>query len=180
MPQARYTTEQEIEEMRMEILREKQKMQRGHGNTTGEKGFSKRRLAVKVTSWTLFLSAVILLISAIVSINVAKSKGQIPSFLGIFQLYVVESGSMKPTFDIGTVILCRISKEPQSLKENDIVTFKTLSGAIVTHRIVEVIAELGGGTAYRTKGDNPENSEDTELLTPDRIIAIFVAKIPLT
>ncbi len=30
------------------------------------------------------------------------------------------------------------------------------------------------------KGDNPINSPDEELLTPDRVIGLFAAKIPFT
>ncbi|HHZ12120.1 MAG TPA: translation elongation factor Ts, partial [Acholeplasmataceae bacterium] len=45
--------------------------------------------------------------------------------------------------------------------------FKNLSGDIVTHRIVEVVRDDAGNTAYRTKGDNPRNSVDPEFLAKE-------------
>jgi len=173
--QTKYTTKEQIEEMRKEILLEKQRRSEGGSR----KNLKNRRAALKIGGWLAFISVVLLLTSVIISVNTAKSRGEVPGILG-FHLFVVESGSMEPTFNIGSVLLCRKPKAPASLKVNDIVTFKSLSGHIVTHRIIEVVADEYGKTAYRTKGDNPRNSADQELLTPDRILAVFTGKIPLT
>jgi signal peptidase len=70
--------------------------------------------------------------------------------------------------------------DPAALKVDDIVTFRMENGVIVTHRIIEVLKDKKGKVTYRTKGDNPINSPDPELLTPDRVIARLVAKIPFT
>lgn len=166
--------------MRKEILLEKQKMS---GGSTAEdnirKNQQRKNSLVKTGGWIMFLSVVLVLVSSIISVNIAKSKGEIPNILG-FNLFVVESGSMEPTLNIGSVILCRKFNNTSSLKINDVVTFKNLSGYIVTHRIVGIVTDEHGGTAYHTKGDNPKNSVDQELLTPDRVLAKFILKIPLT
>ncbi len=184
MQEGKHTTQEQIDEMRKEILREKQKCSEGHTpehrvKRNYRKSYRKRKRTVKVIGQITFLSAVLLLSAAIVSIQIARSRGDIPHILG-FQLYVIESGSMEPTLGIGTVILCRRPKNVGNLAENDIITFKSLSGPIVTHRIVGVVTGEDGKTAFRTKGDNPRNSTDRELLTPDRVLGVFVAKIPLT
>ncbi len=175
MLQTKYTTEEQIEEMREEILLEKQRGSEG----SRRKRLKNRRRVLKIGGRLVFISVVLLLMASIVSINAAKSRGELPDILG-FHLFVVESGSMEPTFNIGSVLLCRRPKAPDGLKANDIVTFRNLSGHIVTHRIIEVVSDEYGKTAYRTKGDNPRNSADQELLSPDRILAVFIGKIPLT
>ncbi len=159
--------------MRQEILLEKQKMSQGRKENRQIIGFT-LKMGGKVIFWTV----IFLLLLTVVSVNKAKNRGEIPGILG-FHLFVVESGSMEPTLNIGAVILCRKPKEPNNLIVNDIVTFKDLSGHIITHRIIEVVVDERI-TAYRTKGDNPKNSADRELLTSDRVVAVFIGKIPLT
>jgi signal peptidase len=180
MQQTKLTTREQIEEMRKEILREKQKMSGTHLPETAGRGRLRKRKAIERTAgWIVYASVILLLVAAIVSINMEKSRGEIPSLVG-FQLYTVESGSMEPTLNVGSMILCKKLKNAESLKKNTVVTFRTLSGFIVTHRIVEVITDPNGNVAFRTKGDNPKNSTDQEVLTPDRVIAVFLARIPLT
>jgi len=169
----KYTTDEEIEEMRKTIRAEKERQSGRGDNPPG-----KMRLA-KLTGRILFYIAVLILSFTVVSASLARNRGEIPDILG-FNFFVVESGSMEPTFDIGTVIICRKPKDPEKLKTGDIVTFRNLSGLIVTHRIVEVIVDGSGNVTYRTKGDNPQNSVDPEALTPDRVISVFVARVPLT
>jgi len=180
MTQTKYTTQEQIEAMRREILHAKEKMA---AITTGKSPSNGRmrqgRPAMKTVSGVIFIALCLFLVWSIISIQVTKSRGEIPNVLG-FQLFAVESGSMEPTLKVGAVIVSEKPKEPENLKVNDIVTFRTLAKAIVTHRIIEVIIKDNGSKAYRTKGDNPINSADQELLTPDRVIGVFVAKIPLT
>jgi signal peptidase len=87
---------------------------------------------------------------------------------------------MAPTLNIGTVILSREAKDAADLDLNTIITFKTKEGEVVTHRIIEIVPDEEGNIRYRTKGDNPLNSEDPDLLEPEDVIAVFVMKIPLT
>ena len=180
MTQTKYTTQEQIEAMRKEILHEKEKMARistGKGSSGGR--LPQGRQVVKTAGRVIFSALMLLLVWSIVSIQMTKSRGEIPNVLG-FQLFAIESGSMEPTLKIGAVIISRKPKDPENLKANEIVTFRTLSNAIVTHRIIEVLINNDGSKAYRTKGDNPKNSADQELLTLNRVIGVFVARIPLT
>jgi signal peptidase I len=181
MQQTKLTTQEQIDEMRKEILREKQKMSGIRmPEAIGSEKLRKKKTVVRIAGRVVYLSVILMLIAALVLINMAKNRGEIPSLPGGFQLFTVESGSMEPTLNVGSVILCRKPQNAESLKENNIVTFRTLSGFIVTHRIVNVITDQDGNIAFRTKGDNPNNSTDQEVLTPDRVIAVFIARIPLT
>lgn len=179
MTQRKYTTQEQIEAMREEILREKQKMMGIATDKSLSGRLSRRRRILGITGRVLLSAMIVLLVWSIISIQLTRGRGDIPNILG-FQLFAIESGSMEPTLKIGAVIVSRIPKEAEPLDVNDIITFRTLSGAVVTHRIIEVVREGDDTTAYRTKGDNPKNSADQELLTRDRVIGVFVARIPLT
>lgn len=179
MTQTKFTTQEQIEAMRQEILREKEKLTEiSSGKRLSRGRRPLRRQAMKSVGGVIFLVLCLFLVGSIILIQITKSRGEIPNVLG-FQLFAVESGSMEPTLKIGAVIVSRKPKDPENLKTNDVVTFRTLSNAIVTHRIIEVLYD-NGSKAYRTKGDNPINSPDQDLLTPNRVIGVFFAKIPLT
>ena len=178
MQQSKYTTQEQIDAMRSEILHEKQK---ASGSVTAEpKRFDRLKLAFKIMEWLVFLSVFILLVITLVGVYTAKSKGETPTLFGAYQLYSIETGSMEPTLTVGSVIICKKTAHPETLEKDQIVTFHSLSGAVVTHRIIDVIKDEFGNTSYRTKGDNPINSPDIDPLTPDRVIGVFAAKIPFT
>jgi len=172
-----YTTDEQIERMCEELRLAKEKRQKKGSLKPLQK--INIQAIVKVTGLFIFIIVVISLLFILYSVLMAKSRGETPDVLG-YQLYVVKSNSMAPTLDVGTVILSKIPEDSTKLDVNDIVTFKTISGAVVTHRIIEVIETGDGKVKYRTKGDNPTNSPDTELLDPERVMAKFVLKIPLT
>lgn len=165
----KYTTEQQIADLKKEIEEE------GNRSVSQNGGTNKRKVR-SIISWSVFLVVVVCLGSLLVMILMAKSKGETPMLFG-YQLYVVQSGSMEPTFPIGTVILSKVPKNTSDLQVGQIVTFVD-KGITITHRIVEVDHKQGE-TEYRTKGDNPENSIDPDVLTPNRVKAVFVFRIPL-
>ncbi len=177
MQQSRSTTQEQIDAMRSEILRSKQRASQGKQERIPRE---RRRRVLKALEWGLFLCTATLLVIALIGVYTAKAHGETPALFGIYQLYTVETGSMEPTLTVGSVIICKKPKYPDRLAVDQIVTFRTLSGAVVTHRIIKVTTDESGNTVYRTKGDNPINSPDRELLTPDRVIGVFAAKIPLT
>jgi signal peptidase len=173
MAEAKYTTPEQIEAMRQEIIHQKELRTGGPGLFRGKKQVT------KLLGRIVFLAVLSLLVYALIMIQTVKSRGETPQILGYY-LFSVESGSMEPTLNVGSIIVSRAVRTPEALEKNDIVTFKTHAGAVVTHRIIEVRTDETGKVSYQTKGDNPINSPDEELLTPDRVIARFVVKIPLT
>jgi signal peptidase len=176
LQQSKATTQEQIDAMRDEIRREKLKAA-GKGTPDCQKSWKR---VLKTAEWAAFLVVFALLVVTLLGVYAAKSQGETPTLFGRYQLYSVESGSMEPTLTVGSVIVCRRTDHPDSLEAGQIVTFHTSSGAVVTHRIIEVTTDEGSGIAYRTKGDNPVNSPDEELLTPDRVIGVFAAKVPFT
>jgi len=108
----------------------------------------------------------------------AKKEGQIPSVFG-YSFLQVETGSMVPTLPIGSYIIIQKTDAPEEIPVDTIVTFYFENGTVVTHRIIEVLDDPEIGRCYRTKGDNPQNDPDSELLTPDRVIGIVRHSIKL-
>lgn len=89
--------------------------------------------------------------------------------------YTVLSGSMEPTYHVGSVIYVK-EATPEKLQNNDPITF-LLNGTTVTHRIID-IKNGEDGLQFYTKGD-ANNVADGGFVTPDRIIGIPVFHIPL-
>lgn len=54
-----------------------------------------------------------------------------------YKLLIVTSGSMSPEFEAGDLIMI-VRVDPYELKVDDIITFSTEDGKLLTHRIVEL------------------------------------------
>ena len=128
----------------------------------------------------IVLGVIVLLFAIVITHNIyQRSIGNIPSFLGLY-IFRVETYSMEPTIEAGDLIVSTKPTSSSNIQVGTVVTFKNLSGDTVTHRIVAIIYDESGNiTGYHTKGDNPVNSVDVEVLTYDRIIAICRFRINL-
>lgn len=99
----------------------------------------------------------------------AKLSGGAPS-VGPYQLYVVLSGSMNPTFDTGSLIGVEKVK-PEEIKADDIITFKNPDNEkmIVTHRVIDILKLTAGQIAFMTKGD-ANNAPDQKMVPAANLI----------
>jgi signal peptidase len=94
-----------------------------------------------------------------------------------YRLFSVQSGSMRPTIPLGSIIVVWPQKDYQ---KDDIITFGSEANLknTVTHRVVEVSKDNDLGTVnYRTKGD-ANNAPDTELIRSGRVVGKVVVHIP--
>lgn len=138
--------------------------------------------AKKVFKWMRDIAYILLigmLIFMLVSVLSARSKGQTPELFG-FRLYAIETGSMLPTLEVGSIILVRRPINDAQLDIGDIITFSISDTTVVTHRIIDYIILEDGSIAYQTKGDNPINSPDRDPVLPEQVEGVFILKIPLT
>lgn len=142
--------------------------------SNGKQPWTMRRV-FKMISSMIFAMIFSLLLFVLVSIWYDRSQGITPSILG-YQIYRVETGSMIPTFPIGSVIICKEYDGESQLEIGQVVTFSR-GDKIITHRVIEIL-DSQNGVVYRTKGDNPENDPDLELLTKDNIIALYKWNVP--
>lgn len=136
-----------------------------------------KKLKHAVSSALYYLITAVLCIMLYIGVH-AKMNDTLPGVLG-YHFFTVETGSMVPTLPIGCYIVVKEASDPAAIAADTITTFRFSDGTIVTHRIIEVL-ETEDGVMYRTKGDNPENDPDAELLSPDRVIGtlVFVIRLP--
>ena len=91
-----------------------------------------------------------------------------------FTPYTVLSGSMEPSYHVGSVVYVK-KADPASLKVGDVITYRIAGNTIVTHRIVE-IQEDTLGLGFRTKGDA---NDMVDGITPaEAVIGKVVFGIP--
>lgn len=93
--------------------------------------------------------------------------------VGDFRFFVVQSGSMSPTLPIGSVVM---TTPKNNIFQNSVITYLTKEGAVVTHRVVDIISE-GGKISYATKGD-ANNIKDDTVVPQSRVIGEVVLTMP--
>lgn len=117
-----------------------------------------RRLlhALRRISWAHVVNAVaILLVVALIAPFVAHA---VPEVIGASESYVVQSGSMEPALQTGSVIFV-YETQPENIEEGDIIVYdlRGENRKVTTHRVVEVNRD--DGLAFRTKGDANEEAD---------------------
>jgi len=97
--------------------------------------------------------------------------------LGVFTVYptVIATGSMEPLIRPGDVILVD-KRGRQDVQLGDIIQFDR-DGILISHRVVELIADKEYGTLYRTKGDN-NSGVDSRLVKPNEIKGKVIYVVP--
>jgi signal peptidase I, archaeal type len=103
-------------------------------------------------------SAIYLLIAVAVIIAL------LPMIAG-FRPVVVLSGSMEPTYPVGSVIYYKATQY-EDINVGDAITFKIGGGALATHRVIEKDEAL---QEFKTKGDN-NPSEDVNPIAYANIV----------
>jgi signal peptidase I len=86
--------------------------------------------------------------------------------------FVVISGSMSPTYPVGSLIYTKKA----TYDVGDIIAFKNAEDQTVTHRIVEKVRQ-GNDTLFKTKGD-ANKVTDQELVHSGRIIGKSYVSVP--
>lgn len=101
-----------------------------------------------LNSFLKVLSGVIVVLLMVLAISLVGVR-----LFGV-QVFTVLSGSMEPTYHVGSVIYVK-DADPATLGVGDPVTFKINEDATATHRIVDIVpSETNPGQpCFRTKGD---------------------------
>lgn len=79
--------------------------------------------------------------------------------------YAVLSGSMEPTYPVGSMIYVKAA-DPESVEVGDPITFYLDEGLIATHRVIEVNE---GERCFRTKGDANNSADGAPVAYEDLI-----------
>jgi len=93
------------------------------------------------------------------------------------KIYSVLSGSMEPTYKVGSLIYVKEVK-PDDLNEKDPITFQLTDNTIATHRIVDIQEDEKGNRLFQTKGD-ANLKVDERLVEESEIIGKPFFTIPL-
>lgn len=171
-----YTTREHVEALLKETREEALLKPGSRRRAKKRKTRSGLQQVFHVTANILYVAVIALLLVVLYIGIQAKMHNQHASILG-YSIYTVETGSMVPTLPIGSYIVTHTPEDPAALPVGTVITFLTEKGSTITHRIIEVLNE--DGIKYRTKGDNPQNSPDLELVTPDRVLGMLQFSVSL-
>jgi len=116
---------------------------------------------------TLIVAAVVVLAILLVAVRL----------FGL-QVYTVLSGSMEPTYHVGSLIYVQ-KVDPFELEAGDVITFMLDEDTVATHRIVEPVPDETDSSVvrFRTKGD-ANDAEDGSLVHYKNVIGSPVFTIP--
>lgn len=133
----------------------------------------KNKRWVKILENILFTMFMIVMIFLIFTTAQSKIKGEEPRLLG-HRLYVIDSGSMSPTINMGSMIIVKEMKASEINKMDIITYYGHDKDSRVTHRAVDVIED---GKYFTTKGDANEVA-DPMPVKGEKLIGKVVFKIP--
>lgn len=95
-----------------------------------------------------------------------------------FHLYTVLSGSMEPTYHVGSLIYVK-EVDTKDLKKGDVITFMLGPNTTATHRIIEVVPDEKNPEVirFRTKGD-ANSIADKKLIHSENVIGTPMFTVP--
>lgn len=116
---------------------------------------------------TILVALVVLLAVALVGVRLA----------GI-RTFTVLSGSMEPTYHVGSLIYVK-KVDPTTIQPGQVITFMLDENTVATHRVVEVVPDEDDPSTlrFRTKGD-ANDAEDGSLVHYKNVIGTPVFAIP--
>lgn len=130
-------------------------------------------IVISVILWAIILLAALYAFTTMAT----KDDQSVASILGYTPL-VVETDSMKPTFESGDLIFIK-KCDTSKLKEGDIITFHTIIDnqyALNTHRI-QKIDEANGVRSYTTIGDNNNGVADQHVISDGDIVGKYIGHV---
>lgn len=94
------------------------------------------------------------------------------------QVFTVLSGSMEPTYHVGSLIYVK-DVNPFELEAGDVITFMLDEDTVATHRIVEVVPDEEDSSVirFRTKGD-ANDAVDGSLVHYKNVLGSPIFTIP--
>lgn len=135
-----------------------------------KEGGDSNQMIKKIMNWTstVLVTAVVILALLLVGAR----------FIGL-NVYTVLSGSMEPTYHVGSLIYVK-KVDTSTLKDGDVITFMLDEDTVATHRIVDVVPDEDDPSELRfqTKGDANEDV-DGSLVYYKNVIGTPVFTIPM-
>lgn len=139
----------------------------------------KENKGLKIVKSVLNFVIALLVILFVIVVVLQRSSNNKLSFFN-FRMFTVVSGSMKPTYDIGDVL---ISKETDAskIKVGDTISYLgragSFRGKVITHKVVGIEKDENGKYVFRTKGT--ANLVEDPLVYQDQLYGVVVYKVKL-
>lgn len=139
----------------------------------------KENKGLKIVKSVLNFVIALLVILFVIVVVLQKFSNNKLSFFN-FRMFTVVSGSMKPTYDIGDVL---ISKETDAskIKVGDTISYLGRAGSfrdkVITHKVVGIEKDENGKYVFRTKGT--ANLVEDPLVYQDQLYGVVVYKVKL-
>lgn len=134
----------------------------------------KQKQIKKVLKCLFYPIAVFIVICAVCIIYQKLVKKEDDVNLFGFRSYIILSGSMEPELQVGDMIVSKQAGAEQ-IQAGDIITFEDENGAVITHRVSDILIN-DGETFYQTKGDN-NNAKDIGLVSVKEVKGKYAFKI---
>lgn len=133
-----------------------------------------KNIILNFLKWLVYaILIIILFINLFVIFQVKRNPTLVPNVFG-YKFFVAMSGSMKPQFDVGDLVIVK-NADVNNLKVNDIISFNNKDNFITTHRINEII-NRENDVCFVTKGDS-NNVVDDGFVCHKNIEGKYVIKI---
>lgn len=119
---------------------------------------------------------IVILAFTMVVFFTARINGSTPSVFG-YSIFRVSSGSMEPELMVGDIIIDKTVDNPEDLKVNDVITFKSsdFGDRLVTHKIIKAPYEENGKLMLQTKG--VANEFEDKPISIDNVKGIMICKV---
>lgn len=146
-------------------------------NKDKEKKQSKGLQTYKVIRNTVLGIIIAILAVFIVLVMITRISGGTPCVFG-YSMFRVSSGSMQPALEVGDVIITK-EFDPMTVQKDDIITYKSesgsMSGKLVTHRVIRGPYKDKGKFYIITKGDS--NVSEDDPIRVDQVESKYLFKI---
>ncbi len=133
----------------------------------------KKRIMNILKLFLIFVLSFILIVNVYIMVQTKSNPNAVPSVFG-FKPFIVLSGSMKPQFDVGDLIIIE-KTNIGSLKKGDVIAFRDKENYVTTHRIIGIV-DKNNKTCFETKGDN-NNTKDELIVCENNIEGKYHSKI---
>lgn len=139
----------------------------------------KENKGLKIVKSVLNFVVALLVILFVIVVVLQRFSNNKLSFFNL-RMFTVVSGSMKPTYDIGDVL---ISKETDAskIKVGDTISYLGRAGSfrdkVITHKVVGIEKDENGKYVFRTKGT--ANLVEDPLVYQDQLYGVVVYKVKL-
>lgn len=136
----------------------------------------KENKLLKVILSVIRVFVVIVLVGFILVVCLQRFSGNKISFFN-YRMFTVISGSMRPTYDIGDVLISK-ETDPSKIKVGDVISYLGTKGdfkdKVITHQVIGVEKDTSGKYLFRARGT--ANLVEDPIVSQDQLYGVVKYK----